>query len=141
MTDYKEAVIGRMVSEQGDPRSGIEVTVYDKDLIADDNLGSCVTDSTGKFRVDFTWADFKAGEPLEEAVVKAGAVRLVPIFLTQLSTIVGASFMLSDPIFQGLALAMISGIIVSTALTLGVIPVLYYMYLKIVGPEKVVDVE
>ena len=65
MTDYKEAVIGRMVSEQGDPRSGIEVTVYDKDLIADDNLGSAVTDSTGKFRVDFTWSDFKAGEPLE----------------------------------------------------------------------------
>jgi Cu/Ag efflux pump CusA len=49
--------------------------------------------------------------------------------------------MLSDPIFQGLALAMISGIIVSTALTLGVIPVLYYMYLNTVGPEKVVEIE
>jgi multidrug efflux pump subunit AcrB len=91
--------------------------------------------------VDFINLELKAGEPLEQAVVKAGAVRLVPIFLTQLSTIVGASFMLSDPIFQGLALAMISGIIVSTALTLGVIPVLYYAYLKLVGPENVVEID
>jgi len=91
--------------------------------------------------VDFINLELKAGEPLEQAVVKAGAVRLVPIFLTQLSTIVGASFMLSDPIFQGLALAMISGIIVSTALTLGVIPVMYYMYLKLVGPENVVEID
>jgi multidrug efflux pump subunit AcrB len=91
--------------------------------------------------VDFINLELQSGEPLEDAVVKAGAVRLVPIFLTQLSTIVGASFMLSDPIFQGLALAMISGIIVSTVLTLGVIPVLYYMYLKTVGPENVVEIE
>jgi multidrug efflux pump subunit AcrB len=91
--------------------------------------------------VDFINLELQAGEALEDAVVKAGAVRLVPIFLTQLSTIVGASFMLSDPIFQGLALAMISGIIVSTALTLGVIPVLYYMYLKLVGPENVVEID
>ena len=91
--------------------------------------------------VDFINLELQAGEPLQEAVVKAGAVRLVPIFLTQLSTIVGASFMLSDPIFQGLALAMISGIIVSTVLTLGVIPVIYYMYLRTVGPEKVVEIE
>ncbi len=91
--------------------------------------------------VDFINLELRSGEPLEKAVVKAGAVRLVPIFLTQLSTIVGASFMLSDPIFQGLALAMISGIIVSTALTLGVIPVMYYMYLKLVGPENVVEID
>ncbi len=91
--------------------------------------------------VDFINLELQAGEPLEHAVVKAGAVRLVPIFLTQLSTIVGASFMLSDPIFQGLALAMISGIIVSTVLTLGVIPVLYYMYLKFAGVENVVEID
>ena len=90
--------------------------------------------------VDFINLELRAGEPLEEAVVKAGGVRLLPILLTQLSTIVGASFMLSDPIFQGLALAMISGIIVSTALTLGVIPVLYFMHLKSVGPENVVEI-
>ncbi len=91
--------------------------------------------------VDFINLELRAGEPLEEAVVKAGGVRLLPILLTQLSTIVGASFMLSDPIFQGLALAMISGIIVSTALTVGVIPVLYYMYLKSVGVENVVEID
>ncbi len=87
--------------------------------------------------VDFINLELRGGEPLEEAVVKAGAVRLVPILLTQLSTIIGAAFMLTDPIFQGLALAMISGIVVSTALTLGVIPVLYFMYLKTVGTEAV----
>ncbi|MCU0305896.1 MAG: efflux RND transporter permease subunit [Thermoanaerobaculales bacterium] len=91
--------------------------------------------------VDFINLELRAGEPLEEAVVKAGGVRLLPILLTQLSTIVGAAFMLSDPIFQGLALAMISGIVVSTALTVGVIPVLYYMYLKSVGVENVVEVD
>jgi len=84
--------------------------------------------------------ELQSGERLEDAVVNASSVRLLPILLTQLSTIVGASFMLSDPIFQGLALAMISGIIVSTALTLGVIPVLYYMYLKVVGPANVVEI-
>jgi len=91
--------------------------------------------------VDFINLELRAGEPLEEAVVKAGGVRLLPILLTQLSTIVGASFMLSDPIFQGLALAMIAGIIVSTALTVGVIPVLYYMYLKTVGVGNVVEID
>ncbi len=90
--------------------------------------------------VDFINLELAAGEQLEDAVVRAGAIRLVPIFLTQLSTIVGAAFMLSDPIFQGLALAMISGIVVSTALTLGVIPVLYFMYLKTVGADKVVEI-
>ncbi|MEN8164422.1 MAG: efflux RND transporter permease subunit, partial [Acidobacteriota bacterium] len=89
--------------------------------------------------VDFINLEIRAGEKLEDAVVKAGAVRLVPIFLTQLSTIIGSSFMLSDPIFQGLALAMISGIIVSTALTLGVIPVLYYMFLKVVGTDSIME--
>lgn len=91
--------------------------------------------------VDFVNLELQAGERLEDAVVQAGAVRLLPIFLTQLSTIVGGSFMLTDPIFQGLALALISGIIVSTFLTLGVIPVLYYVYLKAVGPENVVEIE
>ena len=89
--------------------------------------------------VDFINLELRAGEKLEDAVVQAGAVRLVPILLTQLSTIIGASFMLSDPIFQGLALAMISGIIVSTALTLGVIPVLYYMFLKAVGTDSIIE--
>ncbi len=91
--------------------------------------------------VDFINLEIRSGEPLEEAVVKAGAVRLVPIFLTQLSTIIGSAFMLSDPIFQGLALAMISGIIVSTALTLGVIPVLYYMFLKTTGTDNILNLE
>ena len=90
--------------------------------------------------MDFINLELQAGEPLNEAVVKAGAVRLLPIVLTQASTIVGGVFMLTDPIFQGLALALVSGIIVSTFLTLGVIPVLYYMFLKAAGPENVVQI-
>jgi len=90
--------------------------------------------------VDFINLELQAGEPLKDAVVKAGAVRLLPIVLTQASTIVGGVFMLADPIFQGLALALISGITVSTFLTLGVIPVLYFMFLKSVGPENVVQI-
>ncbi len=90
--------------------------------------------------VDFINLELGSGEPLEHAVVKAGAVRLLPIVLTQASTIVGGSFMLTDPIFQGLALALIAGITISTFLTLGVIPVLYYMYLKTVGVSSLVKV-
>ena len=53
-------------------------------------------------------------------------------------TILDGLVILLDPIFQGLAVALISGVVVSTALTLVVIPLLYFMYLQTVGPEKVV---
>jgi hypothetical protein len=65
MTDYKDAVTGRLVDDAGNPLQDVEVTVYDKDPLVDDHLGSCVTDSSGRFRVGFSWSDFKAGESLE----------------------------------------------------------------------------
>jgi hypothetical protein len=65
MTDYREMVTGRMVDENGNPLAGVEVTAYDKDPLIDDNLGSCTTDSTGRFEVEFNWSDFKKGEPFE----------------------------------------------------------------------------
>ena len=89
--------------------------------------------------VDFINLELAAGERLEDAVVKAGAVRLRPIVLTAAALVVGGLVIYLDPIFQGLAVSLIAGVIVSTALTLVVIPLLYYMYLKTVGPEKVVD--
>ena len=61
-----------------------------------------------------------------EAVIQAGAVRVKPIVLTGLAAMIGAVFILDDPIFSGLAVSLISGIFVSTLLTLVVIPVLYY---------------
>jgi multidrug efflux pump subunit AcrB len=66
---------------------------------------------------------------LEESVIRAGAVRSKPIALTALAAMLGAIFILDDPIFSGLAITLIFGILVSTLLTLVVIPVLYYAYM------------
>jgi multidrug efflux pump subunit AcrB len=87
--------------------------------------------------VDFINLELRAGESLEEAVIKAGAVRFRPIVLTALALVAGGAVILLDPIFQGLAVALISGVLVSTALTLVVIPLLYYMYLKAVGKPDI----
>jgi multidrug efflux pump subunit AcrB len=91
--------------------------------------------------VDFINLELEAGESLEDAVIKAGAVRFRPIALTAAALVVGGLVILLDPIFQGLAVALISGVVVSTVLTLVVIPLLYYMYLKTVGVEKVLTVD
>jgi len=76
--------------------------------------------------VDFVNQELAAGASLETAVVRAGAVRAKPIALTALAAVLGALFILDDPIFNGLAVALIFGILVSTLLTLVLIPVLYY---------------
>ncbi len=89
--------------------------------------------------VDFVNLELKAGERLEDAVISAGAVRMRPILLTAAALVVGGAVIYLDPIFQGLAMALISGVVVSTILTLIIIPLLYYMYLSTVGPDKVVD--
>jgi len=80
--------------------------------------------------VDFIDGEVRAGYPLEEAVVRAGATRAKPIVLTAVAAMLGAFFILSDPIFNGLAISLLFGIFVSTLLTLGVIPILYYVYLQ-----------
>jgi multidrug efflux pump subunit AcrB len=76
--------------------------------------------------VDFVNREVEAGRSLEAAVVAAGAVRAKPIVLTALAAMLGAFFILDDPIFNGLAVSLIFGIFVATLLTLVVIPVLYY---------------
>ena len=65
---------------------------------------------------------------MEFTVSVAGAVRARPIALTGLAAMAGAFFILDDPIFSGLAVSLIFGILVSTLLTLVVIPVVYYAY-------------
>jgi multidrug efflux pump subunit AcrB len=77
--------------------------------------------------VDFINQELTAGTNLETAVLRAGAVRAKPIALTGLAAMIGAFFILDDPIFNGLAVSLIFGILVSTLLTLVVIPVLYYV--------------
>ena len=78
--------------------------------------------------VDFVRQEVAAGAEFQEAVIRAGAVRAKPIALTALAAMLGAFFILDDPIFNGLAVTLIFGILVSTLLTLVVIPVLYYAF-------------
>jgi multidrug efflux pump subunit AcrB len=78
--------------------------------------------------VDLIQQQTKAGVPLDKAVIHAAAVRTRPIVLTALAAMLGALFILDDPIFSGLAVALVFGIFVSTLLTLLVIPVVYYAY-------------
>jgi multidrug efflux pump subunit AcrB len=77
--------------------------------------------------VDFINLKLEEGAPFGEAVVQSAIARAKPIALTALAAMLGAAFILDDPIFNGLAIALIFGIFVSTALTLVVIPVLYYV--------------
>ena len=62
-------------------------------------------------------------------MIEACAVRATPIALTAVAAMLGAFFILDDPIFNGLAVSLIFGILVSTVLTLVVIPLLYYAWL------------
>ncbi|MDO8787117.1 MAG: efflux RND transporter permease subunit [Sulfuritalea sp.] len=80
--------------------------------------------------VDFINEQVAGGMDFAEAVIQAAAVRAKPIVLTGLAAMLGALFIVDDPIFAGLALSLIFGILVSTALTLVVIPVLYYAAMK-----------
>jgi multidrug efflux pump subunit AcrB len=76
--------------------------------------------------VDFIELQVAQGQALATAVVNAAAVRAQPILLTGLAAMIGAFFILDDPIFNGLAISLVFGIAVSTLLTLVVIPVLYF---------------
>ncbi|WP_335922323.1 efflux RND transporter permease subunit [Shewanella algae] len=80
--------------------------------------------------VDFINQETAAGVPFEQAVIHSGAVRAKPIMLTALAAMIGAMFILDDPIFNGLAISLIFGILLSTLLTLVVIPVLYYALMR-----------
>lgn len=77
--------------------------------------------------VDFINLEVAAGKPFKEAVVSSAITRAQPIMLTAFSAMLGAFFILDDPIFNGLAISLIFGILVSTLLTLMVIPLLYFV--------------
>jgi multidrug efflux pump subunit AcrB len=80
--------------------------------------------------VDFVNLKVEEGMALEEAVIQSAAARAKPIALTGLAAMLGAAFILDDPIFNGLAITLIFGILVSTLLTLVVIPVLYWAAMR-----------
>ncbi len=89
--------------------------------------------------IDFVNHALAQGRPLGEAVIEAAAVRAKPIALTGIAAMVGGFFILDDPIFQGLAVSLIFGILVSTVLTLLVIPLLYFgwMHGRVAAPDEV----
>ncbi|MFH1135263.1 MAG: efflux RND transporter permease subunit [Pseudomonadota bacterium] len=76
--------------------------------------------------IDFINKSHADGQPLKEAILDSGAVRLRPILLTALTTALGAWPITLDPIFSGLAWALIFGLLASTAFTLVIIPVVYW---------------
>jgi multidrug efflux pump subunit AcrB len=77
--------------------------------------------------VDFIELRLKAGVPLAQAVVDAGAVRFRPMMLTAAAVVVGAAVILFDPIFQGLAISLMAGEVASLLLSRMTVPVLFYM--------------
>jgi multidrug efflux pump subunit AcrB len=77
--------------------------------------------------VDFINLQLRSGMPFERAIVSSAITRAQPIMLTGLAAMMGAFFILDDPIFNGLAISLIFGILVSTVLTLVVIPLLYFV--------------
>jgi multidrug efflux pump subunit AcrB len=76
--------------------------------------------------VDFVELGRARGQSVRDAVVASGLIRARPIILTAAAVVIGGAVMVTDPIFQGLGIALIAGAIVSTALTLVAIPLLYH---------------
>ncbi len=85
--------------------------------------------------VDFIEMEWRGGADLKEAVIRAGAVRFRPILLTALAVVVGSFVMIFDPIFQGLAISMMFGAVIATALTLIAVPLLYYEFYRNKSPR------
>jgi multidrug efflux pump subunit AcrB len=80
--------------------------------------------------IDFVLDYRRQGMDLREAILEAGAVRLRPILLTALAIMLGSAVMLSDQVFNGLAISLIFGTLASTVLTLVVVPLLLYLLLR-----------
>ncbi len=96
--------------------------------------------------VDFVQMEWRDCGDLKKALIKAGAVRMRPIILTAAAVVVGSFVMLFDPIFQGLAIAMMFGAVAATGLTLIAVPLLYYQFFKnkpcpLAGPDSNGDQE
>ena len=80
--------------------------------------------------VDFIDLKLSEGMPLEEAVVQAGIIRFRPMLLTAAAVVVGSSVILFDPIFQGMAVALMFGEVAATLLSRTMVPVLYFLLKK-----------
>ncbi len=88
--------------------------------------------------VDFIELRLREGQPLEEAVIDAGAIRFRPMLLTAAAVVVGSFVILFDPIFNGLALSLMSGEVASTLFSRMVVPILYYLDHRIKQERRLV---
>ncbi|SEW37691.1 Multidrug efflux pump subunit AcrB [Aliiroseovarius sediminilitoris] len=86
--------------------------------------------------VDFIRHGAEGDEPLRETLLRAGAIRFKPILLTAIAAMIGASVILTDPIFQGLAISLLFGLASSTLLTVLVIPAIYVLFKKADQPYR-----
>ncbi len=86
--------------------------------------------------VDFIELRLRQGMPLAEAVIDAGAVRFRPMMLTAAAVVVGASVILFDPIFQGLAISLMAGEVASLLLSRMAVPVIYYLAMRMRHPVR-----
>jgi multidrug efflux pump subunit AcrB len=86
--------------------------------------------------VDFIQLAESRGQPLAEAVLESGRVRFRPIALTAAAVVIGGAVMVLDPIFQGLAVALMSGAVIATLLTMVVVPLLYWELRRRSAPES-----
>jgi multidrug efflux pump subunit AcrB len=77
--------------------------------------------------VDFIELRLKEGMPLDQAVIDAGAVRFRPMMLTAAAVVTGSAVILFDPIFQGLAIALMAGEVASLALSRMTVPIVYFI--------------
>lgn len=89
--------------------------------------------------IDFIHRELAAGRPLEEAILTAGAIRLRPIVLTAGAAMLGSVVITLDPIFSGLAWSFIFGIFASTAFTLVVVPLIYYLVYRDKSAQRPAD--
>jgi multidrug efflux pump subunit AcrB len=86
--------------------------------------------------VDFIRHSADAEKPLRDVLLAAGAIRFKPILLTALAAMIGAAVILTDPIFQGLAISLLFGLASSTILTVLVIPAIYVVLRDPDAPVK-----
>jgi multidrug efflux pump subunit AcrB len=87
--------------------------------------------------IDFTIDLLRSGMSLDDAVIEAAATRFKPILLTALAIILASMVIVVDPVWQGLAVSLIFGVLVSTVLTLVVIPLLFWRFVRRKGLHKV----
>jgi len=87
--------------------------------------------------IDFTIDLLRSGMSLNDAVIEAAATRFKPILLTALAIILASIVIVVDPVWQGLAVSLIFGVLVSTVLTLVVIPLLFWRFVKRKGLARV----